>query len=159
MQWYKHYIADYQQDTADLTLIEQGAYRALLDAYYQREGPLPNDMKVIHRLCRAHHFRERQAVSKVLQRYFNERVGAWFNTRADEEILKYQRQCAANRGTNRIQNRIEENIKKEVTAKPVLKEFPKGQTSSHEEIERNRAIAGALANGNAGEAARIRSKA
>ena len=50
MQWYKHYIADYQQDTADLTLIEQGAYRALLDAYYQREGPLPNDMKVINRL-------------------------------------------------------------------------------------------------------------
>ena len=159
MQWYKHYIADYQQDTADLTLIEQGAYRALLDAYYQREGPLPNDMKVIHRLCRAHHFREREAVSKVLQRYFNERLGAWFNTRADEEILKYQQQCSANRRPNRTQNRIEENIKKEVTSTPVFKEFPKSPTSTHEQVERNRAIGSALAVGNVAEAARIRGKA
>ena len=40
-----------------------------------------------------------------------------------------------------------------------FKEFPKSPTSTHEQVERNRAIAGALANGNVSEAARIRGKA
>ena len=42
---------------------------------------------------------------------------------------------------------------------PVFKEFPKSPTSTHEQVERNRAIGSALAVGNVAEAARIRGKA
>ena len=47
----------------------------------------------------------------------------------------------------------------QATSKALFKEFPKDPRSSHEDIERNRSIASALANGNVGEAARLRGKA
>ena len=65
-------------------------------------------------------------------------------------------------GLKSARSEVEVSLKRrevEVTAKPVFKEFPKGQTSNHEDIERNRSIASALANGNVGEAARLRGKA
>ena len=103
MHWYKHYLADYQQDTADLSLLEHGAYRALLDAYYQREGPLPSDFKLLFRITHAHSKAERQAVKRMVSAFFTSVDGHVFNSRADREILKYQAQCAANRRPNRVQ--------------------------------------------------------
>ena len=47
----------------------------------------------------------------------------------------------------------------QATSKALFKKFPKDPTSSHEDIERNRSIASALASGNVGEAARLRGKA
>ena len=57
-----------------------------------------------------------------------------------------------------VEKRREEN-KREEGSRAVFKEFPKGPTSTHEQVERNRAIAGALASENRDEAARIRGKA
>lgn len=101
MQWYKHYLADYLQKTADLSLIEHGAYRLLMDTYYQREAPLPNDLKLIYRLVHAHHRHEQHAVRTILGRYFTMLDGHFINVRANEEIESYQAQCSANRRPNR----------------------------------------------------------
>lgn len=101
MQWYKHYIADYLQDTADLSVIEHGVYRLLLDAYYQREGPLPSDFNILYRLCHAHSRHEKAAVRTVVGRFTETLNGHLRVSRADKEILKYQQQCSANRRPNR----------------------------------------------------------
>lgn len=109
MQWYKHYITDFDQDTADLPMLERGAYRELLEAYYQREAPLPADRAILYRLTKAHSKRERDAIELILRRYFrmveSENKSLYRNTRCDEEILKYQQQCSANRRPNRPTNR------------------------------------------------------
>jgi uncharacterized protein YdaU (DUF1376 family) len=64
--WYPHFPGDYARDTADLSLIEHGAYRLLLDHYYSTGGPLPADKQRIYRLCRAFHPEEQEAVCAVL---------------------------------------------------------------------------------------------
>ena len=53
MNFYKHYIGDYQRDTGHLSLAEHGAYRLMLDAFYATGKPLPADKKALYRLLRA----------------------------------------------------------------------------------------------------------
>ena len=101
MQWYKHYLEDYDQDTIDLSFIQDAAYRRLLGAYYRREGPLQSDLKLLYRLVHAHSRHEQEAVRTMLARYFVLLDGHFTNTRADEEIKQYQAQCVANRRPNR----------------------------------------------------------
>ena len=129
MQWYKHYLDDYDRDTSGLSLIEHGAYRALLDAYYQREGPLPCDRQILYRICRAQKKTEKRAVETIIGIYFRNSDGTLKHKRADEEILKYQQRCLANRRPNRqrIEYESSQNLevrkKKEesTTSKPVDK--------------------------------------
>ena len=47
------WIDRWQKSTAfkDLTLEEQGAYRNLLDELWLRDGVLPNDERILARLC------------------------------------------------------------------------------------------------------------
>ena len=131
MHWYKHYVADYQQDTADLTLIEHGAYRALLDAYYQREGPLPSDPKLLYRITHAHSKAERAAVKRMVSAFFTSVDGHVLNVRADKEIVKYQAQCSANRRPNRVQNSEREiDRDKELRSKPVDKSLERIKISN-----------------------------
>lgn len=52
MQWYPHYIDDYDADTLTLTLAEDGAYRRLLAWYYKNERPLPDDDKALASIVR-----------------------------------------------------------------------------------------------------------
>ena len=119
MHWYKFHIADFEQKTADLTLTQKGAYLALLNAYYQREAPLPADMGILYRICHAHHRKEQEAVRMVLNRFFTAKNGHYLQSRADQEVEQYQRQCSANRRPNRTQNLREIERDKELTSKPV----------------------------------------
>ena len=69
----------------------------LLDAYYQREGPLPADPEILYRITKAHKRHEKKAVDLVVVTYFRTLDKHITNKRADQEILNYQSQCAANR--------------------------------------------------------------
>lgn len=71
MNFYKHYIGDYQRDTMRLSMTEDGAYRRLLDEYYATEEPLPLDRDECYRAARATTPDEQAAVDKVLERYFD----------------------------------------------------------------------------------------
>jgi uncharacterized protein YdaU (DUF1376 family) len=81
MKFYKHWIGDYQRDTAHLSLIEHGAYRILLDHYYATGGPLPPPAQCL-RICRAVTNEEQQAVERILKAFFH----SGRNSRADKEI-------------------------------------------------------------------------
>jgi len=52
MDWYPHYIADYDADTLHLTIAEDGAYSRLLRWYYHNERPLPTDDVALASICR-----------------------------------------------------------------------------------------------------------
>jgi len=54
MEWYKHYPDRFACGTANLTLKEIGAYILLLDAMYDRNGPLPDDDIFIRRILHCH---------------------------------------------------------------------------------------------------------
>ena len=69
-------------------MIEDAAYRRLLDVYYTRETPIPFDVRQACRLVRAQSKDERQAVEDVLREFFTETPEGWRHGRCDAEIAK-----------------------------------------------------------------------
>lgn len=91
MIYHRHYHADYDDATRRLSMLEHGAYRRLLDAYYSDERPLPRTRDETYRLAGAFTAEERTAVDVVLATYFTLAPdGCYHNERADEEIAKAQ---------------------------------------------------------------------
>lgn len=88
MNFYQHHIGDYSKDTVHLSMLEDSAYRRMLDVYYGTEKPLPKAQQSIYRLVRARTRAEQLAVDVVLGEFFTEGPDGWHNKRADEEIAK-----------------------------------------------------------------------
>lgn len=90
MNYYEHHLGDYIKDTVGLlTMVQEGAYRRLLDQYYARELPLPTDLKECHRLARATTAGERAAVDYVVGKFFKRSSDGYRQKRCDEEIERY----------------------------------------------------------------------
>lgn len=88
LNYYPHHIGDYDKDTKHLTMLEDSAYRRMLDIYYGTERPLPRDQQAIYRLVRARSHAEKLAVDVVIGEFFTEGDDGWHNARADAEIAK-----------------------------------------------------------------------
>lgn len=67
--WYAWFPGDYLRDTQHLSMIEDAAYRRLLDAYYMA-GKLSANAEVLLRVCRAVTPEEQTAVRKVAGEFF-----------------------------------------------------------------------------------------
>ena len=90
MNYYEHHLGDYLRDTAHLSMIEDGAYRRLLDAYYIRETPLPQKISDVMRLVRAQNKSDRDATETVLREFFTETPNGWTHSRCEQEISRFQ---------------------------------------------------------------------
>lgn len=90
MNYYEHHLGDYLRDTVHLSMLEDGAYRRLLDAYYVREAPLPADVKEVCRLVRAQTKPEKLAVETVLREFFTLGAEGWHQNRCDGEIARFK---------------------------------------------------------------------
>lgn len=77
--------------------MEDAAYTRLLRSYYLRELPIPSDLAETTRLVRAVTRREKEAVTHVLNEFFELREDGFHNARADKEIQQYQAQASTNR--------------------------------------------------------------
>lgn len=97
MNFYKHYIGDYQRDTGHLSVTEHGAFRLMLDVYYATEKPLPADRKALYRLLRAESAADRSAIDSVASQFWVSTSGGLVNSRADLEIAKAEKQAEVNR--------------------------------------------------------------
>ena len=86
MNFYAFHVGDYASATRHLTWDEDCAYRRLLDVYYTREEPFPDDMRAIYRLVVASTPEQRQAVEVVLHEFFVQTDAGWISPRADREI-------------------------------------------------------------------------
>lgn len=96
MNFYKHFIGDFQRDTGHLSLTERGAYLALMHHYYATEQALPMDHTTLCRIASAFSKPERDAV-KVAMKFFEQRDGALWHKRIEAEIEKAEGQSDTNR--------------------------------------------------------------
>ena len=87
MNFYKHYIGDFQRDTSHLSLTERGAYLALIHHYYATELPLPADHAALCRIAGAFTKPEREAVKAVMS-FFTLVDSGLMHNRIEAELHK-----------------------------------------------------------------------
>lgn len=86
MNFYRFHLGDYYKKASHLSMLEDGAYRRLIDAIYLREGPLPANREQVYRLVRAFTEPEKAAVDVVLSEFFVLTDAGYTNARCDEEM-------------------------------------------------------------------------
>ena len=102
MNYYEHHLGDFKKDAAHLTMLQEGAYRRLIDAYYIREAPIASvPATLIYQIAGAHSKPERAAVDFVLQQFFTHDIAVkvYRHKRCDEEIGKYHAKSESARGS------------------------------------------------------------
>jgi len=87
LHYYQFNIGDYASHTRHLSLIEDLAYRRLLDLYYLHERPLNDCSATVARLIGLSDYP--QEVETVLIEFFQHVDGGYVNSRADKEIAHY----------------------------------------------------------------------
>ena len=97
MNWYPFYSGDYARDTAHLTMLEHGAYRLMLDHYYNTQAPLPLDRGKIYRVCRAVEGAEKAAIDTVLETFFQQHPEGWRSKKADLVVEQQTKKAEVNR--------------------------------------------------------------
>lgn len=86
MHYYQFHIGDYKSHTHHLTLIEDLAYRRLLDHYYLHESPIKQ-----RDIARQIGMRDyEQEVLTVLDEFFTSADDGFIHPRADAEIAKFK---------------------------------------------------------------------
>jgi len=86
MHYYNFHIGDYKSHTHHLTIIEDIAFRRLLDHYYLHE--LPIKQRIVARQIGMLEYE--QEVLSVLNEFFDDTPDGYINPRADGEIAKYR---------------------------------------------------------------------
>lgn len=100
MHYYQFNIGDYMRDTAHLDEMEDLAYRRMLDLYYLRESPLPDDVKEIAKLIRMRSHCD--CIANVLREFFTLSSKGWVNTKADTVLTKiYSKSAKAKSAANK----------------------------------------------------------
>ncbi len=84
LPYYRFFTGDYDRNTRHLSMLQHGAYRLLIDAY-MANGPLPNDLERLHRICGAFNAEERMAIEVVLTEFFVLQGPTWFHKRCERE--------------------------------------------------------------------------
>lgn len=88
MNYYPFHLGDYATHTAHLDMLEDLAYRRLLDLYYLREAPIPSDVQEAARLIRMK--AQSEYVEAVLREFFELSEDGWRHGRCDEELARMQ---------------------------------------------------------------------
>ena len=88
MYHYPFHLRDYLCKTRHLTVMEDLAYRRLLDAYYTREGALPASADDCARLICLSEFKVE--VCAVLGEFFELTDDGYTNSRCEDELVQYR---------------------------------------------------------------------
>lgn len=96
MNYYRHYIGDFNRDTGHLSLTERGAYLALMHHYYATETPLPIDHKSLCRIAGAI-TRAEQAAVKAVMPFFHISDSGLIQYRIEAEIASVESRSSINK--------------------------------------------------------------
>lgn len=108
-QWFPLYWGDYLRDTSDLSLAEHGAYLKLLGRHYTTEAALPADWDSLYRIAGAHTDAERQAVTSVVDKFFERQIDGLVQKRVMKEVQK--RRQVKDRNTRIARDRYQTGTK------------------------------------------------
>ena len=134
MNFYPFHIGDYAAHTRHLSLIEDLAYRRLIDYYYLSEAPLSGQYESIAKEIGMVDYQKE--IEYILNRYFQfwQCDCTWRNKRADEEIAKYHAKADSARNANRVK------LEKKSVLNPVLKSEPNQTLTKNQEPRTNNHI-------------------
>jgi len=88
MHYYQFNIGDYKSHTNHLDLLEDLAYRRLLDLYYLHEHPLNSGVAAVARQIGMREHEDK--VKLILEEFFNLSEDGWISARADREIKHFK---------------------------------------------------------------------
>ena len=120
MHYYQFNIGDYASHTRHLNLLEDLAYRRLLDTYYLHEQPLNADSTMVARQIGMREHAD--VVDAILNEFFELVDGYFVNLRADKEIQAFKGKieqasragkASAERRSNARSTDVQPNIKQE----------------------------------------------
>lgn len=88
MHYYQFNIGDYKSHTEHLDLLEDLAFRRMIDWCYLHESPLPLDINVIAKkiLMRTH----TDSIASVLEEFFHKNEEGYFNKRITTEVEAFK---------------------------------------------------------------------
>lgn len=112
MHYYQFNIGDYKAHTEHLELMEDLAFRRMMDWCYLHEKPLPLNVDEIAKLIRMRTHTE--SIAYVLETYFERIATGYVNTRITKEVAKYQEKSekAKKSAQARWKNKSNENNNK-----------------------------------------------
>ena len=99
MNFYPFHLGDYASHTKYLTLLEDLAYRRLIDLYYLSEAPLPLDAAEVSRKIGMREYLAE--VTTILSDYFVKSENGYTNTRCDAEIAAYKAKADRAKSANK----------------------------------------------------------
>jgi uncharacterized phage protein (TIGR02220 family) len=109
LNYYQFHIGDYAVHTRHLSLLEDLAYRRLIDWYYTNEKPIPPDPEKAARLIGMQdHAKE---VSNILSDFFLKSDAGYINKRCDKEISKYKEKADRAKNANSHRWKSETDLK------------------------------------------------
>lgn len=85
MNFYPFHIGDYVSHTRHLSLMEDLAYRRLIDQYYLQEQPLPESIEKCAKLVLMRDHQDE--IRAVLEEFFELTEAGWISSRCDKEIV------------------------------------------------------------------------
>jgi len=83
MNYYSFHIGDYKSHTNHLSLLEDLAYRRMLDMYYLTESPLPGIQKIARHICMRDNIDD---IQSVLNEFFILAEDGYIHARCEREI-------------------------------------------------------------------------
>lgn len=90
MNHYPKHLGDWLKRTVGLSMLREGAYSRLVDAYYTEERALPLDRDDLYDATRCRDKAEREAVDYCLRKFFVETAKGWRHDRCEEELAAYR---------------------------------------------------------------------
>jgi uncharacterized protein YdaU (DUF1376 family) len=103
MHYYQFNIGDYAKSTKHLTLLEDLAYRRLLDIYYDTEKPLNSNVKQLARIAGMSEYIDE--ITNVLADFFTETEEGFTQKKAACEIDSYQAKAVVARVNGKLGGR------------------------------------------------------
>ena len=118
MNYYQFHVGDYATHSRYLTLMQDLAYRRLLDLYYTTEQPIPLDVSKAARLIGMQdHIKD---VSEILSDYFLKSEAGYINKRCDEEIERYKAKAGRAKKANETRWKSENDLISETQSDQIL---------------------------------------
>jgi uncharacterized protein YdaU (DUF1376 family) len=121
VNYFSFHIGDYATHTRHLSLMEDLAYRRMLDLYYTTEKPLPDAAQTARLIGMRDHVEE---VAAVLADFFTASEAGHTQTRCDDEIDRYHKKADSARSANQKRWGSDRLLKSDATQIPTKNQEP-----------------------------------